>query len=76
MEKLNTDNKAVLVYNILNIGTAQCLRESFSARSVNENQYNLRNYIEERCYGTVYRVKLKLLNRLMRGGGGRGERTL
>lgn len=37
-------NKAVLVYNILNNGTAPCLREFFSARSDNHNDYNLRNY--------------------------------
>ena len=84
LETQHRSNKAVLVDNILNNGTAPCLRESFSLRSVNENEYNLRNYytdlsilrpkkealkrslnIEERCYGTVYRVKLKLLNRLM-----------
>ena len=42
--KPNKSNKAVLVYNILNKGTAPCLRESFSERTVNENGYNLRNY--------------------------------
>ena len=37
-------NKVVLVYNILNNGTAPCLREFFSARSNNDNDYHLRNY--------------------------------
>ena len=37
-------NKLVLVYNILNNGTAPCLREFFSARSNNDNDYQLRNY--------------------------------
>ena len=30
--------------NILNNGTAPCLREFFSARSNNDNDYHLRNY--------------------------------
>ena len=34
----------VLVYNILNNGTAPCLREFFPARSNNDNDYHLRNY--------------------------------
>ena len=37
-------NKVVLVYNILNNGTAPCLREFFPARSNNDNDYHLRNY--------------------------------
>jgi hypothetical protein len=44
---LKTDldfNKVVLVYNILNNGTAPCLREFFSARSNNDNDYHLRKY--------------------------------
>ena len=45
LETKHRFNKAVLVYhNILNNGTAPCLRKSFSERSVNENGYNLRNY--------------------------------
>ncbi len=44
LETQHRSNKAVLVYNILNNGTAPCLRESFTVRSVNENDYNLRNY--------------------------------
>ena len=36
-------NKLILMYNILNNGTAPCLRDFFSARSDNNN-YNLRNY--------------------------------
>ena len=43
-ETQHRSNIAVLVYNILNNVTVPCLRESFSARSVNENKYNLRNY--------------------------------
>ena len=37
-------NKLSLMYNILNNGTAPCLRDFFSARSDNNNNYNLRNY--------------------------------
>ncbi len=37
-------NKVVLVYSILNNGTASCLREFFPARSNNDNDYHLRNY--------------------------------
>ncbi len=37
-------NKAVLIYNILNNGTAPCLRGFFSARSDNLNDNYLRNY--------------------------------
>ena len=45
LETKHKSNKAVLVYNILNNGTAPCVSESFSERvSVNENGYNLRNY--------------------------------
>ena len=44
LETKHKSNKALLVYNILNNGTAPCLRKSFSERSVNENGYNLRNY--------------------------------
>ena len=37
-------NKLTLMYNILNNGTAPRLRDFFSARSDNNNNYNLRNY--------------------------------
>ena len=37
-------NKAALIYNILNNGTAPCLRGFFSARSDNLNDHYLRNY--------------------------------
>ena len=37
-------NKAVLVYSILENGNAPCLRQQFSARNNNTNDYNLRNY--------------------------------
>ena len=32
------------MYNILNNGTVLCLRDFFSARSDNNNSYNLRNH--------------------------------
>ena len=37
-------NELTLMYNILNNGTAPCLRQFFSARSDINNNYNLRNY--------------------------------
>ena len=37
-------NKLTLMYNILNNGTAPCLRQFFSAPSDINNNYNLRNY--------------------------------
>ena len=37
-------NKVVLVYNILDNGTAPCLREFFPARSNNDYDYHLRSY--------------------------------
>ena len=37
-------NKVVLVYSILKNGNAPCLRQQFSARSNNTNDYNLQKY--------------------------------
>ena len=37
-------NKAVVVHSIFENGNAPCLRQQFSVRNNNTNDYNLRNY--------------------------------
>ena len=83
-------NKLSLMYNILNNGTAPCLRDFFSARrDNNNNNYNIRKYdtdlsiflnlrknflrevsgTEVLYYGTVFLMKLKLLNQFILSKG-------